>query len=318
MMHCRRVFSQASTTRQLVCGGARSIISSPEVSLLNTSPIFNTTTTVRTNTTWNRSKKPLPSDEFSCVGIPRRRPISFNTTTVRTNTTWNWSKKPLPSDESNDVIVIDKQPGIQFINGKLERAIKQLNLVCGYWLSARFSEGPYCVDMLKGNTVKCNLDDTVGVVHYLVFPTVDKPTPVHPNEFYLQNEKKKSEDVATLISTHGVKILILDNNVARLRQSELSITEHPKIEVDARTEIDEKSFKNSGFAMALVHKSNDESNKIYEHWAPHIFPIVFFSGGNTGELKKTEEGRYWHTSAKYLEDNMIKVLTEVLENAGLS
>ena len=73
-MHCRRMFSQASTTRQLVCGGARSIISlssaSPAVSLLSTSyivtPIFSNTTTVRTNTTWNWSKKPsLSSDESS-------------------------------------------------------------------------------------------------------------------------------------------------------------------------------------------------------------------------------------------------------------
>jgi len=74
-MHCRRIFSsQASATRQLVYG-ARSIISSasassPAVSLLSTSytyvtPIFNTPT-VRTNTTWNWSKKPsLSSDESS-------------------------------------------------------------------------------------------------------------------------------------------------------------------------------------------------------------------------------------------------------------
>lgn len=87
MMHCRRMFSQASTTRQLVCGGARSIISSssPAISLLSTSYYVT----------------PIP-DESSCVDIPRRRPTSFNTTTIRTNTTWNWSKKPnLPSDESS-------------------------------------------------------------------------------------------------------------------------------------------------------------------------------------------------------------------------
>ena len=95
-MHCRRMFSQTSTAKQLVCGGARSIVSasSPAVSLLCTSyvtPIFSNTTTVCT---------PL-SNEFSCVGIPRRCPTSFNTT-IRANTTWNWSKKPnLPSDESS-------------------------------------------------------------------------------------------------------------------------------------------------------------------------------------------------------------------------
>jgi len=78
MMHCRSMFSQASTTRQLVCGGARSIISSasassPAVSLLSTSytyvtPIFNTPT-IRANTTWNWSKKSLSSDESSSSKI---------------------------------------------------------------------------------------------------------------------------------------------------------------------------------------------------------------------------------------------------------
>jgi len=77
-MHCRSMFSQASTTRQLVCGGARSIISSasassPAVSLLSTSytyvtPIFNTPT-IRANTTWNWSKKSLSSDESSSSKI---------------------------------------------------------------------------------------------------------------------------------------------------------------------------------------------------------------------------------------------------------
>ncbi len=221
------------------------------------------------------------------------------------------------SDKSD--AVIKTQPGRAFVNGKLLRAITKLDGVSGYWVTARFADGKAsCVDMLKRNTVECNLDDSVGVVHHLVFPTIDTPSPLHPEQFYFRDAAEKVGKFPGQISTQKETILILDNNLARLKQSEQAMGENNHIKIDARAEIGEHDFMHGGYVMALVHKSNDESDKIYEHWAPHSFPVVFFSGGTTGELRNTEQGKYWHTSAKYLEDNILEIVNKVMKNARLS
>ena len=51
-------------------------------------------------------------------------------------------------------------------------------------------------------------------------------------------------------------------------------------------------------------ESNKESDEVYGKWDPHEFPIVFFTAGSLSkELKRADEGKYWFTSAQYLEDN---------------
>lgn len=88
-----------------------------------------------------------------------------------------------------------------------------------------------------------------------------------------------------------MKILILDNNVNRLKSTKKEfISIYPeRIKLDARTSITREECEKNGYFMILVHKNNVESDDIDEQlWNIEDAKIIIFSGGYSAIYKRPD------------------------------